>query len=152
MHKPCTGCGRGGLCKKTWLLYSSKVFQLLFKIRKAASIMLKKLRMSFPLLALVLAVAVFVAASAFTDSKGSVSQKSDSVKAVDPVLYWFDASGNYTFRQNTQPDEIIPSGCPDEGSVVCERGYSQGDLLDPEHPEDGLKEGAIADDFIMKVQ
>ena len=112
---------------------------------------MKRIKIGLPILALVTAV-VFITASAFTGDKGATEQKGVSLKSVDPVLYWFDELGNYTFRQNSKTDEIVPSGCPDQGAVVCEKGYLDNDLQDPAHPEDGLKPGAVEDGVIIKQQ
>jgi|SRR5678810_1296785 len=64
-------------------------------------------------------------------------------------LYWFIGS-TYTGRQNTHPDEVSPSGCPDSGNVHCEDGYDDNDFITTGDPFSGLKSGATINDWLRK--
>ncbi len=74
-------------------------------------------------------------------------KRSDSKKQVS--LYWFVGS-TYTGRQNTRPNEVPISGCPDAGALHCEDGYDANDFKTTGVPTSGLKVGATINDFIRK--
>lgn len=92
----------------------------------------------------VIALLSVIAFSAFT------SLNKTNQADLDPVLYWFDDLG-YTNRHQTKALEVPDSQCPDEGTIICERGYSPDDFEEYGEPESGLKENAEPDAFIMKV-
>lgn len=91
--------------------------------------------------------AAFLVVASFAFSTGKATPKS-----FDPVLYWFTPSGTYTGRTQSKIDEIPDSGCPDEGMLTCENGYSDSDLNVPGNPSFGLKVSATVDEIIYKVE
>jgi len=97
---------------------------------------------------LILAVIVIMLiTSAFTakSNRPGISKKQAS-------FYWFipGTTPTYSGRQNTHADEIIYCGCSDTGSLHCEDGYDDDDLVTSGNPYDGLKSGATINDFIRK--
>ncbi len=73
-----------------------------------------------------------------------------SQKSYDPVLYWFDEFGNYTGYMNTYNDELAVTPCRNTSTVVCERGYEQSDLVNPQNPYLGINTSAQVDGEIFK--
>lgn len=91
--------------------------------------------------------AAFLVVASFAFSTGKATPKS-----FDPVLHWFTTSGAFTGRTDTKINEIPESGCPNEGMVPCEYGYSDADLNVPGNPSLGLKTTATVDDIIVKEE
>ena len=91
---------------------------------------------------------IAIVTCAFTLKPSSqVGKKENSEKQAS--LYWFVGS-TYTGRQNTKANEISPSGCSDSGSVHCEDGYDDNDLVTSGNPYSGLKSGADINEWIRK--
>jgi len=94
---------------------------------------------------------IAIATCAFTLKPSSqVAKKENSEKQVS--LYWFipGTPAVYTGRQNTKTNEITPSGCSDNGTVHCEDGYDDDDLVTSGNPYSGLKSGADINEWIRK--
>jgi len=101
-----------------------------------------------------LAAIIAIATCAFAlKPSGQSITKENSKKQVS--LYWFipatgGGTATYTGRQNTHPDEVSPSGCPDIGNVHCEDGYDGNDFNTINDPYSGLKSGATINDWLRK--
>jgi hypothetical protein len=93
-------------------------------------------------IALIAFFAIITCAFALKPSQHSGNKKQAS-------LYWF-VGATYTGRQNTHASEVTPSGCSDSGSLHCEDGYDDDDLVTSGDPYSGLKSGATINDFIRK--
>lgn len=63
--------------------------------------------------------------------------------------YWFNGTAYTGFK--TKPAEITASGCNDIVLPLCRVGYNNDDLVDPSHPELGVKSGAIPDSEIKRT-
>lgn len=97
------------------------------------------------LLLLGLIALIGIGAAAFTSSEPKEE------KANLQVLYWFDEStGQFTGRINTTEDEENETPCVLGVNSICERGYEEADLVDPDDPYQGLVQNAVHDDVIMK--
>ena len=71
---------------------------------------------------------------------GAIATKATNHKAsTGTSLYWFDPSGTTYDQQTDRDQEILDSGCPDESSVDCMRGYSASQLNNQLDPSQGVK-------------
>ena len=91
------------------------------------------------------AVVLMVITSAFTFAE------QPKAPVLEDPLYWFTSSGVYTNRHQVKSQEIISSGCPDQSTVVCERGYGPEDFNTFNNPQSGLKSTAQPNALIMKA-
>ena len=91
----------------------------------------------------ILAVIAGVAASAFTAANSSYNANSR-----DASYYWFNTSGAYQ-DLNTTTNEKDITGCQ-ETSSLCESGYSQDQLVNPNDPSQGVKQGQTPKDQIFR--
>jgi hypothetical protein len=82
----------------------------------------------------ILAVIVGVAASAFTAANSSYNANSK-----DASYYWFDPSVTTYHDQNTTANEQTATGCTGSISPVCENGYTQSQLNNPNDPSQGVQ-------------
>lgn len=94
--------------------------------------MKNKLKLILP----ILAVIVGVAASAFTTDRSSYNTNSKA-----PSYYWFNTSNVYQ-DLNTHDNEATLTGCTGT-SPICERGYTQSQLNNPNNPSQGVKSSQI---------
>ena len=102
---------------------------------------MNRIKMAFA----VLAAAITIATSAFTFAD------SPKAPALEDPLYWYTSSGVYTNRHQVKSQEIISSGCPDQSTVVCERGYGPEDFNTFNNPQSGLKSTAQPNALIMRA-
>jgi hypothetical protein len=93
-----------------------------------------------------IAVVVAIGFSAFTSVR-PIASKTDSVKQTS--FYWFAGSAYDGFK--TKSAEMTASGCNDVVTPICRNGYNADDLVDPAHPELGVKSGAVADATIKRT-
>lgn len=84
----------------------------------------------------ILAVIVGVAASAFTTSKNSYH-----INSKDPSYYWFNPSNTTYHDLNTITSEEGITGCGEQPTPVCENGFTQAQLNNPNNPSQGVKSG-----------
>ena len=91
-----------------------------------------------------IAVALAIGFSAFS-SLG----KKEKVHDKQSSFYWFNGASYTGFK--TKPAEMTASGCQDLVTPICRNGYNSDDLVDPAHPELGLKSGAVPDETIKRT-
>ncbi len=91
-------------------------------------------------LAFVLAIAVVFASQA----------KAPQSTALQASFYWYNTSGSYE-GLNTKSAEMQDSNCQDRTQVVCRNGFVESDLIDPAHPELGVKSSAQPDAVITRT-
>lgn len=94
----------------------------------------------------IFAILLAIGFSAFTSESSNGSEK-NPVKQTS--YYWFNGSSYDGFA--TKPTEMTSSGCQDLVTPICRNGYNSNDLVDPAHPELGLKVGAVADATIKRT-
>ncbi|HMT73936.1 MAG TPA: hypothetical protein PKA77_07705 [Chitinophagaceae bacterium] len=90
---------------------------------------------------------LIVTASAFTYLAAGTA------KPTSGELYWFTTSMSYDGFQSHE-DEVSESGCPDDGSLVCRKGYREDQLINPANPSLGVKSAEVnsPDDIIYRTQ
>ena len=92
----------------------------------------------------ILAVIFAIAFSAFT-----VTGTSEKVSGPQSLFYWYNGSSYTGFK--TKSAEMTASGCQDLVTPNCRTGFNSDDLIDPAHPELGLKAGAVPDEIIKRT-
>ncbi len=85
----------------------------------------------------ILAVIVGIAASAFTSTGNSYNTDSQA-----PSYYWFDPGVTTYHDQNTVLNEQDITGCK-QTEQLCENGYTQDQLNDPNDPSQGVRSDQI---------
>lgn len=85
----------------------------------------------------ILAAIAGVAASAFTTDNNSYNANSKATS-----YYWFDPSVTTYHDQNTKLNEQNITGC-DQNEQLCEKGYTQDQLNNPNDPSQGVKSDQI---------
>lgn len=105
---------------------------------------MKKIRLSLPLAALVLALV----ASAFT-------ARPETSPSTDPELYWFRASDlqymNKDVKGDSNSGEIGRTGC-DGSATPCEYGFLEEQLVNPANPGAGVQTGEQPQETIFVHQ
>jgi hypothetical protein len=91
----------------------------------------------FKLMLPVLAVIAGVAASAFT-----VANTSYNANSKDLSYYWFNPSNTTYHDLNTVSNEESITGCIQQMTPICENGFTQTQLNNPNDPSQGVKSGA----------
>jgi len=86
---------------------------------------------------------LFGALSAFTFKTPATVSKSKLTS-----YYWFNTSGVYHDKK-TMPDEQGITGC-DKTVTLCENGYVQSQLADPNNPSAGVKPGELPGSQIFR--
>ncbi len=92
---------------------------------------------------------IFAAMLAIGFSAFTVTGTSEKVSGPQSSFYWFNGSSYTGFK--TKSAEMTASGCQDLVTPICRNGYNSDDLVDPAHPELGLKSGAVPDETIKRT-
>lgn len=95
----------------------------------------------------ILAVIAGVTASAFTTAKSSYNANSQ-----DPSYYWFNPGNTVYHDLNTLSNEEAITGCGQLPNPVCENGFTQAQLNNPNNPSQGVKNGETPVTTIKKAQ